>query len=253
MTIKRRLDATFIERYKVSDPALYQFLKEIKTLTDSIQNDLAPLTAARSYAASPDTILDVTNFSYSVNSSVGVNFTWDAVAGAVQYEIRQGITFDLGVQIVVTSVNSAVIEPPETGVQLSYWIVAVTSGGTISANPTNLQFSLDPPGYVNISSRIIDNNVLLWWTLPQTTFDIDYYNVYKDTTLVGRIAGNFTTIFEAISGTYVYGIEPVDIGGNVGVKSTVELFVNPPPDYELLDSFYSDLSGVKTNCILIFE
>ena len=69
---------------------------------------------------------------------------------------------------------------------------------------------------------------MLYWTAPDTVFfpireyvfseiDGDGYEME-----IGRIDAQFASSFETVSGEYVYGVTPVDAGGNRGALSTIK-------------------------------
>jgi hypothetical protein len=104
---------------------------------------------------------------------------------------------------------------------------------------------------VVISSQVIDNNVLLLWSAPPSTFVIRSYIIKKDGVEVGRMTGTFTTFFEAVPGTFRYAVVPIDLAGNIGDESSVLITVNQPPDYALHDTFVSTLNGTRVNVLLL--
>jgi hypothetical protein len=109
-----------------------------------------------------------------------------------------------------------------------------------------------PPGAVVITGQVIDNNILLQWTEPLTgSYEIDYYEIFKDGESQGYIEGNFFSSFEVVAGAYLYTIVPVDIAGNIGDPASIELLVNQPPDYVLQDEFLSSFNGTKVNTVKI--
>lgn len=244
-----RLNPSIIEGLKHADPKLYQYLKSLAEVINDVQNQLDPLVRDAIVEAvqqvAPSAVL---NFTYTIQSN-GLRFDWTAVLGAASYEIREGVTFDTGTQVVVTPTNTAIIAPVNPLGEHTYWIQASNSAG-ITGTPVMLVVSLPDIGSIVVSGRVIDNNVLLYWTTPTSAFTVEYYNIYKDGVLSGRSHGTFLTFFETLSGTYTYNIVPVDIAGNVGSDNFIELLVNQPPDYVLEDSRVSTLQGTCIDCWL---
>lgn len=245
-----RLNSSIIEGLKHKDPKLYQYLNSIRIILDDVQNELDPLVRASLTAtiigALPGTIV---SFTYTIQSN-GIRFDWEADSNAVQYEIRKGASFDAGTQIIVTSQLSAIIEPiSPLGTSHKYWIKSINSGGVYSANATELDVALSNIENIVISSRVIDNNVLLNWSVPTAPFTIAYYNLYKNAVFFGRVTGTFQAFFESLGGTNTYNIIAVDIAGNVGGDNTIVLVVSTPPDYVLLSAQTSALNGTKVNVL----
>lgn len=241
-----RLDSNIISGLKHTDPKLYQYLMTITDTLNKVQNELDPLVAgslAEAIAAvTPD---DVENFTYTLQSN-GVRFDWSPIDDALQYEIRVGVSWEAGSHVEVTPTNVAIINPILVGTT-KYWIKAFTSGGLESANATFVSVVVPPLGTITITTRVIDNNVLLNWSAPTSSFTIDYYKLYKGGVLTGTIRGTFTAFFESVGGTFIYGVEAIDIAGNSSGIFNVTLVVSPPPDYVLTDSRVSALNGTKIN------
>lgn len=246
-----RPSTNLIEGLQNTNPRLYQYLQQVNAALLQVQNDLYPLVRQLGLAASLAPPPSVPGFTYTLQTN-GVRFDWTAVDGAAQYEIRKGATFDEGEQILVTSVNTAIINPIAVGTTY-YTIKALSSGGIYSPDASLVAVVIPPVGGVVITSRVIDNNVLLYWTYPSTVFDISYYNIYREFTPIGELDGTFFVYFEAIGGEYDYSIEPVDIAGNVGPLTTITLQVNTPTDYVLQDYRKSIFQGEKVNCVAIFN
>ena len=67
---------------------------------------------------------------------------------------------------------------------------------------------------------------------------------------IGRIDAQFASSFETVSGEYVYGVTPVDAGGNRGALSTIKMAVSQPPDFVFYHNKDSLFNGVKANFVL---
>jgi hypothetical protein len=246
----RRPDTALLAGLQHKDPKLYQFLRDIASATIEIQNNLDPLViAAAAVAAATAAVGDVTGFIHTFQLN-GVRFDWTPVTGAFQYEIRLGASWAAGSQVLQTTTNVAVISPILVGTH-HYWIKALTSTGIYSINATERVVTVPAIAAPVLSAQIIDNFVLLSWTEPSSTFEIDYYNLYRDSVLIGWSSSNFTTIFEAIGGTFIYSVEAVDLAGNVSSLGTQTVLVSDPVDYEIQDTHVSDFSGTKVNTIIV--
>lgn len=198
----------------------------------------------------PEVIPDVEEFNFQLIRQ-GVRFTWErADPDQVFFEIRRGTTWDTASRQLVTSTLSAVLDPISVGTH-KYWIKAIGLAGTYSENALGLDVTVPPLGNITVTGRVIDNNVLLFWTRPTSAFSIDYYIITKDGDEVGRQTGTFSSIFENVSGSYTYGVQAVDIAGNVSVEATLELTVAQPPDYILEAIESSELEGTTTNTLVV--
>jgi hypothetical protein len=107
---------------------------------------------------------------------------------------------------------------------------------------------------VNLTTEVIDNNVLFRWannpgSLPIATYDLRRGPVWETADDIGRKDGGFTTVFEAPPSQtiYVYWLTAIDTAGNYGPPVSVTATVNVPPDYVLATNFISTFAGTRSN------
>jgi len=181
-----------------------------------------------------------------------IQITWSSVASAQLYEIREGEVWETAVFILRTPSLGAALAPRVPAPLIDGYHFLIKSINALGVESTTaFAFSVLIPlmGMPSISSQVIDNNVLLFWTIPFSIFQIDHYNVYKDNVKFAEISGTFITRFEAASGTYLYQVEAVDIAGQLSARGSTSATVRQPPDYNLLLEFESDFTGTLVNCI----
>lgn len=237
---------TTAQKYEVRVTAVGPFGNIAKTYAVSTINALGK-------TAPPS---DVTGFSASVDSTIGVTLSWSSVADLDldQYEIRLGASWAAGTIITRVKANTYKIGTIN-GTSQTYWIKAIDTTGTYSANAATVTTTISAPTAVTMTAQVIDNNVLLKWTLSTSTLIIDYYEIRRGSTwaggtVVGRVANaTFATLFETAAGSYTYWIAGVDIGGNYGTESSVTATVSQPPDYVLFLNYPSTFSGTKSNAV----
>lgn len=110
-----------------------------------------------------------------------------------------------------------------------------------------------PSAPVNFSSQVVDNTVLLYWTLPPvTSLPINIARIKKGTTwetaeVIGDKSGSFTTITEFQGGTYTYWIALVDTDDNESTPISLTTTVNSPPDYIFNAQYSSIFDGSLIN------
>jgi hypothetical protein len=177
-----------------------------------------------------------------------IQLTWGSV-GAQFYEIRQGTDWDTATFVLKTSSLGATLNPLAVGTH-DYLIKSVSAAGIYSDDAFVFQIIVPALGIFSVTSSVIDNNVLLFWAEPTSSFSIDHYNLYKDSVKYGEASGTFSAKFEVVSGNYLYEVEAVDIVGNTSAKASVSASVHQPPDYTLFSSRIIDWSGTKTNCLV---
>ncbi len=108
------------------------------------------------------------------------------------------------------------------------------------------------PSVIEVSSKVIDNNILLYWKQTAKTLPISHVEIKKGETLeaaelIGANNSTFANLFESKSDYYTYWIIPVDTAGNKGDSLSTTALINEPPDYVLNAQWFSDFSGTKYN------
>lgn len=97
-----------------------------------------------------------------------------------------------------------------------------------------------PPNPVisgSFKAQVIDNDVLLYWTLPaRTTLPISHVTLRKgaswaSATPIGDKDGTFTSISELSGGTYTYWIAVVDTDNNISTPVSLVAEVSQPPNF----------------------
>ena len=137
---------------------------------------------------------------------------------------------------------------------------AIDTGGNIG-DWAFADFTAVAPGRVMFNEPlIIDNNVQLYWTQPNTIFfpireylfeEVEYGEDNTEYGMeIGRVDALFASETEAVSGTYTYGITPIDVGGNLGTRTTITCRVSQPSDFVFFDKVDSLFNGIKTNFVL---
>lgn len=241
---------TLIQKSRKVDPAMADTLTLIANEIARIGNivDPAPAVQSKSKTFNPTPPLNVLTFTYLFTDNNLILF-WEApTVEALLYEIRLGAVWETANRILVTGNLSAVLDPIAVGTT-TYLIKALNSNGVYSITALSLSVIVPTIGSLRITPAQISNTVLLVWTTPETTFRIDYYNIYRDSIFLFTVHGTFTTITELIGGTYTYSIEPVDIAGNIGPRIDAVLQVIAPTDYEFHDSLTSGFTGTKVSAI----
>lgn len=243
------------------DPRMYTLLEIIIKEFYTLERQINPPTT-QSFLESgiqSGSISSASGFIATIYNN-NVRLSWNAISGTSYYDIR----YKAGIAVAAdwaTSNNilrstslSADINPltiPLTIGSHTFLIKPVNSSGVEAVTAIVTTITIIQALAPTISSTVIDNNVLLTWTAPISQFDTAYYNIYKNGVKSGIMKGTFEVIFETSSGTYTYGVEAVDIVGNIGVRGFATVAVRQPPDFELFDNRISSLNGTKVNTIKI--
>jgi hypothetical protein len=112
---------------------------------------------------------------------------------------------------------------------------------------------LAPAAAINFRSQVIDNNVLLYWTLPaKTSLPIAHSRLRKGDAWtsaeeIGTKDGEFTTVFELSGGEFKYWLAIVDTDGYESEPVSLTVSVTQPPDFSFLAEQNSLFSATKVN------
>lgn len=194
---------------------------------------------------------DVINFTNSLVDRQ-IQLDWDEIPDldALEYELRSGGT-QWSDATLIARVKATSWKVETVGIGTNTWrIKAIDTSGHLSVNETTTNLNVVKPYKPNVTSEVVDNNVLLYWDSSPGTLPIEAFEIYKNNVLLGVKKGEFTQIFETISGDYTYKIVAVDIAGNKSDGGLVTTSVSQPPDYILNVDYFSDFSGTLTNAIV---
>jgi hypothetical protein len=188
-------------------------------------------------------------------------FSWDVSPeiDVIGYEIR---TTDSGFgtkgYVWKGSATNAIVTPPLSNPPSFYYLRSYDAAKLYSETSAIVSFAVGLPKPVtNLRPVIVDNNVLLYWTLPEpTSYPISHVLVKKGSTWAGAVTigskkGSFTSILESVGGLYRYWIATVDTGGNVSSPVYVDANVSEPPDFVLNAVYEADfVAGTKSNSFI---
>lgn len=186
-----------------------------------------------------------------------IRLSWSPVANASAYEIRYhantSTDWNSASIILKTTTLLADINPltiPLIYGTYTFLLKSLDINGLYSSSATSIELIVPIIGAPSLSVTVIGNNVLLNWTNPSSIFEIAFFNIYKNGTLIGTASGTFEAIFETVGGNFSYTVQAVDIVGNLGLMSAANLVVvGNPTDFILHDDQFDDFSGVKVNVL----
>lgn len=240
---------SIIQSTQFKDPRLYDvliaFADRLAALNIDVQAIQNQVTESLIETTS-STVDSVVTFDYQLFPDY-VSLTWERPSDLVfNFEIRKGANWDTAVRVLVTNTLNAVVDPLPIGVT-TYLIKSIDSVGLYSVTAKAVNITVPPIGTISITHQVVDNNVLLYWNVPTSSFRIIHYIIKRNGTEIGTKDGTFTTIFEQSSGANIYSIAGVDIAGNIGAYTDRSIAVSQPPDYVLADRLISTLSETPTN------
>jgi hypothetical protein len=239
-----------IQQYAATDPKLFEVLSGLIKNIAVINRNLYPLVVAGAAAESEGGVAATPVFvGFEILNQKFLSLVWNAASNAASYELREGDIdgiWDDATSLLETTQLEVRLDPVETGTHY-YFLKAINGTGERSTGFATLIVEITAIGSSSLAVQVIDNNVLLRWSEPDSPFEISYYTIFRDTTLVGYIDSTFFVIFETTAGQYVYSVRAVDIAGNEGPENLIAADVKQPPDFELQDARLSILGGTVVN------
>lgn len=243
---------TLLQGYQVNgDRRVYMLVQLLNRQLHEVTKKLSVLVDQNEpiLVVSSDPVLPALGFS-AVSTGQTIRLSWMAVTSDnVLYEVRLGEDWDTATLLFRIAGLQADIDALPYGTY-TFLLKTLSSGGVYSTNSVSTSILIPQIDAVVIGKSIIDNNVLLTWAVPVSTFEIKEYELYKDGVSRGTVKATFAVFFEVVGGDFTYSIIARDIVGNESIEAFIAITVNTPPDYDLQDQRISDLSGTRVNVSL---
>lgn len=209
------------------------------TITHTYQTISNPLTITSYFA---DTSL----------TAATITLSWSDVVP--QYGIKY---YELTYGSLTKNVNSNTITVDANWIgNRDFTVKTVDANGNKSSGKVLSVEKLVPNSPLNFRPQVIDNTVMLYWSLPtKTSLPISHALLKKGATwatatLIGEKAGEFTTVNESHGGEFTYWMAMVDTDGYESTPVSVTTKVSEPPDFIFYGSFDSTFGGTFTNAKL---
>ena len=206
------------------DPKLYSIITQIAAELEALKNPI-PTPTFIDFGQVADAPIAPQEFTVSFTST-HVLLNWDDIESADLYDVREGSDWDNAERVALTPTSFLTLNPTNVGEHI--FLIGSRSGDSESLAQLEVIFTIPSLGYLSITPNVLDNFVRLSWTIPTSTFEIDYYEVEREGILLGRVPATFITHFENIAGTVAYSIIPIDIAGNRGPEITENVVVRSP-------------------------
>ena len=200
--------------------------------------------------SAPANITSITeSFASTSLTNASISLTWDNVSPAFGLREYQ-ITYDT----VTTTIKANSITLPADWVgNRTYTVKVVDNLGNMSTGYSKTITKLAPGPVTGLRTQVIDNNVLLYWSLPtKTTLPIDHVLIKKGSswttgTVVGTKSGEFTTLQELSADSYTYWVAAIDTDNREGTPASITAQVSQPPDFIFNASYSSTFAGTMSN------
>lgn len=192
----------------------------------------------------------------SSNTHSTVTFSWQAPTSAYfaikEYELVISKP-DHADEIVYTTSTKYISNADWLG-NATIYIKSIDTGGSSSSAAILTVPKYAPNPLVSFNADVVDNNVLLRWTLPdKTSLPISHILIKRGISweladkIIGEKSGTFTSIFELAGGNYTYWLAVVDTDGRESIPTPISLSVSQPPDFVFNAEYISTLQGTMSN------
>lgn len=199
---------------------------------------------------SSTTLGQVQNFT-GVAFPNNLRLQWDDLPGAFRYQIKLGDDWTTAVPIITTSANTVNLDPVQLNLiygTYTFLIKPIDISGNFG-DVNDAELIVEPIGQPDLDLDVVSNNVILRWTIPNSTWKVDHYIVKRNSVEIGTISGTFKLLQEMAGGTYSYSVAAVDIVGNVGSDSAVQVAdLHDPSDFEFVASLLAAYTGTYVKC-----
>lgn len=225
--------------------ALYLLIQDVYRLDRQLNPPTSKFTIKQG-GISPD-LDDITNFTCTA-FPVTFQLKWDILPDAFLYELRMGGTgWEDSVKILTTNTNVINLDPTEYNFvygTYDFWLKPIDINGLYGANAVTCSLTVAQIGAPDISVSAISNTALLSWSVPSSTWKIDYYIIKRNGVQIATVSGTFLTQVEVVGGTFTYSVVAVDIVGNQSTESAgASAEITDPLSYVLLSSLNADYLG----------
>lgn len=194
-----------------------------------------------------------------------VTLSWTHVKplfGLYGYEVTYGST------VVITKANTITIPANWVGDKSIYvktidnLVTDTTSNMSAASGKTITVLKPNPIPQSSVKAQVIDNTILLYWSLPNvTTLPIAQTRIKRTTSattnpswataeLVGDKSGTFTSFSELSKGTYTYWMAAVDTEDNESDAISITTEISQPPNFVFNAEYISEFAGTKTNAVV---
>lgn len=214
-------------------------------------NNYTATTVAQTFTR--EDVPNVTNIDYSYSdtslTSATVTLTWPNITVS-QFDLAFYEVIYNGI-VKTVKANNITVAADWVGDRL-FTIKVVDVHGNKSSGYAEIVTKLAPNAPTELRAQVVDNTVMLYWTLPvRTSLPIDHILIKRgsswDTaTVLGDKKGEFTTINESTGGNFTYWLVAVDTEGVQSTPVSITTLVSEPPDFVFHGEFNSTFTGTKS-------
>jgi len=173
---------------------------------------------------------DVTGLVAS-QTKYGVKIKWDGVddVDLRDYEIRVGSSWDTATVLNHINATEWVWEIQGSGTY-KIWVAARDFAGIYSENPVSYEIEVIGPSEISLSYYFDGPNVVLEWDRSVSLFAVEDYEIELDNEIYTASMTTSFSLRASWSGNKTINVTPIDIAGNRGPTSSVDVLVVDPTE-----------------------
>lgn len=207
-------------------PGIFDFQISSVSAVGKVSNDfLEGSITALGKTAPPS---NVTNFTFTTDTNIGVTLKWDAVSDldVVGYEIRQGgSSWETATFLTEVTASSYKVGQLAPGTVV-YRIKALDSSGVLSSTATSVTVAISTTGAPTVTGSIQGDTVVLSWNAVVGTYATDYYVIRSSAGSLGQSKTTSFSVPITWTGARQFFVKSLDIAGNESAEGTVTVTVN---------------------------
>ena len=211
------------------------------------------MTSFNIYGGGEQALADVTAYPYAIQGTMlklppndivsgtfslegfGIRLKWGKVSDPDIdfYELRLGTSWAAGTLLDRVKGQSYLWSTQVTGTY-QVWVAALDIYGNYSTTPYMITCGINPPRVTSLSSVFAGESIRLNWALVLGDFSIDHYEVrsggatWANSSPVASPMSNTFSEKAVWSGTKRYFVAAVDVAGNMGASSSVDINIVAP-------------------------
>jgi hypothetical protein len=178
---------------------------------------------------------DVTNFSYAIDTDLGLLLTWSPVSDidVAGYEIRRGTSWSSATLVTTVTATTYKIGYLDDG-NYTYLIKAIDTSGSYSVNVASTTVTFNSAGAPTVAITQNGSNVIINWTavagsLVTKFYELRYGTTYATASVFTTVQSTTFTVRGNWTGSRTFWVAAVDPRGRYGTAASASFTINAPP------------------------
>jgi hypothetical protein len=221
--------------YEILDTTPGYFEVNVYSLSAGGQSSATALTGTITALGKTAPPRDVTNFSYAIDTDLGLLLTWSPVPDidVAGYEIRRGTSWSTATVVTTVTASTYKVGYLDDG-NYTYLIKAIDTSGSYSTNAVSTTATFTSAAAPTVAATLNGSNVIINWTsvsgsLTTKVYELRYGATYATASVLATIQGTTFTLRSNWTGTRTFWVAAIDPRGRYGTAGSTSFTVNAPP------------------------